>query len=139
MTIATVGHRVEIVGIDRETEGRSCEDHAICGASLEPGTVLRCRSVHAIGHDDKEPVSLTLFRVSPLTGKDSCKVGYLPKYLKPRWIEYDRLLLVVREIYAEDVEGEKKRKRARNCGYGIATVIGSTPVDTPTSISKDPK
>jgi len=34
---------VEIVGIEKEDRGRSCEEHAVCGVVVEEDTLLRLR------------------------------------------------------------------------------------------------
>ena len=42
------GVEVEVVGIESGDQGRSCEEHKVCGLVIEPDTVVRFRAVTII-------------------------------------------------------------------------------------------
>ena len=53
MSFHPLGEIVEIVGINSNTNGRSCEEHHTCGCVLEEDTLvrLRKRQVYINGHE----------------------------------------------------------------------------------------
>ena len=75
MSIHLLGQTVEIFGIDSPTNGRSCQEHRICGHVLQEDVVVRFRKVQVLIKEKEESV-ITAFWVS--NGIDQCHVGYLP-------------------------------------------------------------
>ena len=74
------GQSVDIVGINRADRGRHCEEHAICGHSLEENSLVRIRrEVFATKEKGKmvEQAALSVYSVD--MGVDRCRVGFLPR------------------------------------------------------------
>ena len=47
------GRTIEIFGIESPTNGRSCEEHVICGSVLQDDVVVRLRKVQVVIEDTK--------------------------------------------------------------------------------------
>ena len=71
------GQTVKILGIILPQNGRSCEEHPICGRVLQEDSVVHFRKVQVL-IDGKEESMIAAFWVSD--GIDRCRAGYLPKY-----------------------------------------------------------
>ena len=74
------GVTVDIVGIKKADQGRSCEKHEVCGSLLAPDVVVRIREVQlALEVDQANPApetdALAVYHVSG--GIDCCRVGFL--------------------------------------------------------------
>ena len=78
------GRTIEIFGIESPTNGRSCEEHVVCGSVLQDDVVVRLRKVQVV-IEDKEETAIAAFWVSD--GVDRCRVGYLPKFHVKHWKE----------------------------------------------------
>ncbi len=73
------GQSVDILGINRADRGRHCEEHAICGHSLDENSLVRIhREVFATKDKGKmvEQAALSVYSVD--MGVDRCCVGFLP-------------------------------------------------------------
>ena len=73
------GQSVDILGINRADRGRHCEEHDICGHSLEENSLVRIRrEVFATKDKGKivEQAALSVYSVD--MGVDRCRVGFLP-------------------------------------------------------------
>ena len=99
------GRTVEILGIQLPRNGRSCEEHHICGHVLQEDSVVCFRKVQVL-IDGKEESAIAAFWVSD--GVDRCRVGYLPKYHVTHWKSLEGALAQITEIYAEDSESPTK-------------------------------
>ena len=99
------GRTVEILGIQLPRNGRSCEEHPICGCVLQEDSVVRFRKVQVL-IDGKEESAITAFWVSD--GVNRCRVGYLPKYHVTHWKSLEGALAQITEIYTEDSESPTK-------------------------------
>lgn len=68
----------DVVGVDNEDNGRSCESHIACGKYVDVGDVLLCRwNVQQFVGDIPEAV-VKVFRINN-DGLPGCHIGYLPK------------------------------------------------------------
>ena len=85
-----VGVTVEVVGIESNTQGRSCEHHSTCGSLVEEDVVLRLRKVQVIV-DGSEETAIAAYDVVS-DGIDSCRVGFLKKHRVKHWKRYDGAL-----------------------------------------------
>ena len=115
------GRTVEIFGIDSPTNGRSCEEHRICGRVLQEDSVVRFRKVQVLIEGKKES-AIAAFWVSD--GVDRCRVGYLPKFHVTHWKSLEGALAQITEIYTEDSDSPtKQQKHYRNSGCAIGALI----------------
>ena len=115
------GHTIEIFGIESPTNGRSCEEHVICGSVLQEDVVVRLRKVQVV-IEEKEETAIAVFWVSD--GVDRCRVGYLPKFHVKHWKLLEEALAQIIEVYHEDSDSPTKRqKRHRNSGCAVAALI----------------
>ena len=112
---------IEILGIESPTNGRSCEEHVICGSVLQDDVVVRLRKVQVV-IEEKEETATTAFWVSD--GVDRCRVGYLPKFHVKHWKLLERALAHIIEVYHEDSDSPTKRQKChRNSGCAVAALI----------------
>ncbi len=72
MPFHPTGITVEIVGTESNTQGRSCEEHDICGSVMAEDVVVRFRKVQILVNG-KEESSIAAYHVSD--GIDRCRVG----------------------------------------------------------------
>ena len=118
MSIHPLGQTVEIFGIDSPTNGRSCEEHRICGHVLQEDVVVRFRKVQVL-IKEKEESATAAFWVSD--GIDRCRVGYLPRHHVKHWKRLEGCLAQIIEVYGEDADSPTKRqKHHRNSGVAVA-------------------
>ena len=74
MSSYLLGEIVEIVGINSNTNGHSCETHHKCGCVLEEDSLVRLRKHQVYINGHKQSV-VGVYWVSD--GMDQCLVGYL--------------------------------------------------------------
>ena len=82
MSVDINGYSIDVVGINMPCQGRNCAEHPDgCGRQvLHVGVVLRIEKQTIMVHS-KEEVMLGVFLI--VNGIDSCKVGFLPRFLSP--------------------------------------------------------
>ena len=123
------GDTVEIVGVNSPTNGRSCEEHRICGEVVIEDVVLRLRKVQ-VQINQQEQSAIAAFWVS--NGIDCCRVGYLPKAYVKNWKQYDGALVQVIEVYSAECDSPTKRQKFhRNHGLAVAVDISSAEPSSP--------
>ena len=121
MSIHPLGQTVEIFGIDSPTNGRSCEEHRICGHVLQEDVIVRFRKVQVL-IKEKEESAIAAFWVSD--GIDRCRVGYLPRHHVKHWKRLEGCLAQIIEVYGEDTDSPTKRqKHHHNSGVAVAALI----------------
>ena len=107
------GITLDIVGINANDQGRSCEIHKCCGAVLEVDMVIRLRTIQILVNG-KEETAIAAYRVSG--GVDSCRVGFARRHLLNK-DDYDARLEQVLEIFNDKTENPSDRMKAhRNRG-----------------------
>ena len=127
------GITVEIVGTESNTQGRSCEEHNVCGSVMADDVVVRFRKVQIIV-DKREESAIAVYHVSD--GIDRCRVGFLKRHLLKHWKQYDGMLAQVIEVYSKESESPtSRRKFHHNKGCCVAAVISSLSDDTINQIS----
>jgi hypothetical protein len=121
------GETVKILGIASPTNGRSCEEHEICGSVLDCDVVVRLRKVQVVV-SGKEESAIGVFWVSD--GIDRCMVGFLPRHHIKHWKKYEGVLAQITEIYCKDDNNSptKQQKSLKNHGCAIAAIISSPPL-----------
>ena len=114
---------VEIVGINSNTNGHSCEEHHTCGCVLEEDCLvrLRKRQVYINGHEQS---AVGVYWVSD--GVDQCLVGYLHRHQVKHLNKLEGVLCQVTEVYSDNSDSPTKRhKHKKNFGHGIAAIVSS--------------
>ena len=128
------GVTVEILGIECRSQGRSCDEHEVCGSVLVEDAVVRFRKVQVVSQQGQEEAAIAVYWVSD--GIDRCRVGFLQRHLVMHWKQYEGVLAQVTEVYAMDSESPFKRKKFHhNKGMCVAAIISSLPDDSNTQMS----
>jgi hypothetical protein len=128
MAYHPTGITVEIVGTECNSNGRSCDEHDVCGSLLAEDVVVRFRKVQIIVNGNEES-ALAVYLVSD--GIDRCRVGFLQRHLLKHWKQYDGVLAQVTDVYSKDSDSPSNRRKVHhNKGCCIAAIISSLVDDT---------
>ena len=123
MSSHLLGEIVEIVGINSNTNGHSCEEHHTCGCVLEEDTlvVLQKCQVYINGH---EQCVVGVYWVSD--GIDRCLVGYLHRHQVKHLNKLEGALCQATEVYSDNSDSPtKQHKHKKNFGCAIAAIVSS--------------
>ena len=123
MSFHPLGEIVEIVGINSNTNGHSCEEHHTCGCVLEEDCLvqLRKRQVYINGHEQS---AVGVYWVSD--GMDQCLVGYLHHHQVKHLNKLEGTLCQVTEVYSDNSDSPTKwHKHKKNFGCAIAAIVSS--------------
>ena len=104
------GVSIEIVGIESNSNGRSCEEHDCCGIVLDNDVVVRFRRVQ-IQVDGMEETAIAAFWVTD--GVDRCRVGFLPRYQLKHWQQYEGRLAQIIDMYRDSDSPAKKKETSQ--------------------------
>jgi hypothetical protein len=118
---------VEIVGTEMSCQGRSCEEHEICGEVMEEDVVVRLRKIQLMV-EGKEETAIVAIWVTD--GIDCCRVGFLPRHMVRHTARYDWALAQVTRVFSSDPETcdtTERRLFFKNKGYCHATIISTLP------------
>ena len=102
------GITVEIVGIESSKNGRSCDQHDICGSILDNDVVVRLQKVQILSSQGREETAIAAYLV--LDGIDQCRVGFLQRHLVAHAKSFDGVLAHVTEVYSVTSESPSKKK-----------------------------
>jgi hypothetical protein len=69
---------VKIVGTEMSCQGRSCEEHEICGEVLNEDIVVRLRKIQLMVEGKEETAIATIWVTD---GIDHCHVGFVPRHM----------------------------------------------------------
>jgi hypothetical protein len=111
---------IEIVGLLRDNNGRSCTQHACCGHHLKGGDLVVIVPVMLQVRGKMEPAVKV---VKIVEGKPTCTVGFLPrlavrtKKVKAHFNTYVQIL----ELYENSPNSYKRRLWNEN--YGMASGV----------------
>ncbi len=114
---------VEIVGTEMGCQGRSCEEHAVCGSVLEEDMVVRLRKVQVVV-EGQEETAIACYWVSD--GIDRCRVGFLMRHMVVHARRYDGALAQVTKVFSADefqCNREERRLFYSKRGCCQATII----------------
>lgn len=119
---------LDVIGVDNESDGRSCTSHAICGHFVTINSILVCKwAVQEFGEGPEECVQV--WRVSPQDGLANCHVGYIPRrYFKrntPK--EFENLVLEVSEDLRISDNSHERQRSHRNYGLVVCNIIRGNP------------
>ena len=123
MSFHPLGEIVEIVGINSNTNGHSCEEHHTCGCGLEEDTLVRLRNcqVYINGHEQS---AVGVYWVSDVV--DRCLVGYLHRHQVKHLNKLEGDLCQVPEVYSDNSDSPTKwHKHKKNFGCEIAAIVSS--------------
>jgi hypothetical protein len=116
------GITVEIVGIEANSNGRSCCQHDVCGTLVAEDVVLRLRKVQILNCVGREETAIAAYHVSD--GIDQCLVGFLQRHFVAHAKTFDGVLAQVTEVYSAGSDSPIKRKKWRhNMGCCLAALI----------------
>jgi hypothetical protein len=118
----------KIVGTEMSCQGRSCEEHDICGGGevLKEDIVVRLRKIQLM-FEGKEETAITAIWVTD--GIDCCRVGFVPRHMVRHAARYDGALAQVTRVFSIDPETCDSTER-KNKGYCRATIISTLPGTT---------
>ncbi len=111
---------VKIVGTEMSCQGRSCEEHEICGKVLKEDVVVRLRKIQLLV-EGKEETAIAAIWVTD--GIDRCRVGFVPRHMVRHAARYDRALAQVTRVFSSDPEtcdSTERRLFLKNKGYSSA-------------------
>ena len=81
---------VKIVGTEMSCQGRSCEEHKICGeVVMEEDVVVRLRKIQLMVEGKEET---TIVAIWVMDGIDRCRVGFLPRHMVRHAARYNGAL-----------------------------------------------
>ena len=121
MTSHPQGITVTIVGTKHASNGRTCEEHDVCGNVLELDMVVRLRRVQ-VQIDGKEEAAIAAFWITD--GIDRCRVGFLPKHFLKHSRRFEGCIAQITDVYTDDSDSPTKRRLSqRNGGHCVATII----------------
>jgi hypothetical protein len=115
-----VGITIDIVRIEADNRGRSCEEHDVCGSVLKEDAVVRIRHVQ-IRVDGSEESALAVYWITD--GIDRCRVGFLQRHLLKHWKEYDGKIAQIVDMYKDSESPTKRMKNHKNLGCCQAVII----------------
>jgi hypothetical protein len=121
---------VEIVGTEMNYQGRSCEEHEICGEVLKEDVVVRLRKIQLVV-EGKEETAIAAIWVTD--GIDRCRVGFVPRHMVRHAARYDGALAQVTRVFSSDPETcdlTERRLYFKNKGYCRAAIISTLPGTT---------
>jgi hypothetical protein len=118
---------IEIVGTEMSCQGRSCEEHEICGEVLKEDVVVRLRKIQLMV-EGKEETAIAAIWVTD--GIDRCRVGFVPRHMVRHAARYDGALAQVTRVFSGDPEtcdSTERRLFFKNKGYCRAAIISTLP------------
>ena len=123
MSSHPLGEIVEIVGINCNTNGRSCDEHHTCGCVLEEDSLVQLRK-HQVYINGHEQSAVGVYWVSD--GVDRCLVGYLHCHQLKHLNKLEGALCQVTEVYSDNSDSPTKRhKHKKNFGSAIVAIVSS--------------
>ena len=124
MVLEGTGRFFDVVGIACSGNGRSCKDHTVCGVLLYEGCIVSIRKVEVTIFGKRPEDALAVHLCEDAV--DTCRVGFLKKYLLRHSKFYDGKLARIVEIYdtdKTDTSSQKKKFSYRNVGCARAEIM----------------
>jgi hypothetical protein len=116
---------VEIVGTTVSCQGRSCEEHEICGKVLKEDVVVHLRKLQLMV-ERKEETAIAAIWVTD--GVDRCRCGFVPCHMVKHAARYDGALAQVTRVLSDDPEtwdSAEQRMFHKNKGFCLAAIIST--------------
>jgi hypothetical protein len=121
------GILVKIVGTTVSCQGRSCEEHKICGKVLKEDMVVRLRKMQLMVEGKEETVIAVIWVTD---GVDRCRVGFLPCHMVRHAARYEGALAQVIRVLSDDAatcNSAEHRMFHKNKGFCLAAIISTLP------------
>jgi hypothetical protein len=118
---------INIVGLEADDRGRSCEEHEVCGVVMQEDVVVRLRKVQVLV-DGKEETAIAAYWITD--GTERCRVGFLQRHMVKYATRYDGALAQVTRVLGDDAgcyEKEERKLFHKNKGFCYATLITALP------------
>ena len=123
MSSHLTGETVEIVGINSNTNGQSCEEHHTCGCVLAEDTLVRLQK-HQVYINGYEKSAVGVYWVSD--GVDRCLVVFLHRHQVKHLNKLEGALCQVTEVYSDNSDSPTEHhKHNKNFGCAIAAIVSS--------------
>ena len=102
--------KLEIIGLDSNTNGRSCTAHDVCGEHVAVGDAL-CLVRCIIAHNDVDEVAIKCVKI--IDGVDTCTVAYVPRILMqlPKVQAHINKFVQVSELHSQCLEAREIRSK----------------------------
>jgi hypothetical protein len=71
----------EIVGLEGEEGGRSCESHDVCGVHLDVGYLVKLKVTMSLVGEEEEVVIKVVKVVKIQDANETCHVDFLPHHI----------------------------------------------------------
>jgi hypothetical protein len=117
-------------------QGRSCEEHTVCGSVLEEDMVVRFWKVQDLIEGHKETVTACYWVTD---GIDCCCARFLMHHMVKHAVRYDGALVQVTRVFGgneKECNREERRLVHANRGYCHATIISCLPMEDETKAKK---
>ncbi len=117
----------EIIGTEMSDQGRSCEEHAVCGSVLEEDVVVHLWKVQVLVEDHKETVIACIWVTDSI---DRCCVSFLMHHMVAHAKWYNGALTQVRRVLSGDeavCSREERQMFHAKRGCCQATIISCLP------------
>ena len=135
-TIDPTQEQIDVVGLNKANNGRSCDRHSCCGLTLRVGMVVRFSrvTVSINGHDE---FGIAVYRLAD-DGSNGCCVGFLKKFMLRRHAIFEGVQARVIHILTDETSStpEVSERAFQHHNYGSAKVICITPKNKPAQNEK---
>ena len=122
---------LEIVGLMKSSNGRSCTSHTCCGKTLDLNQVLHLvQCVVEIDNQTEDAVKCICIE----DGSEGCTVGFVPKYLlfnkefRARFNKTQAPLVQVVQLYQDSHSKHKCHKSYSNFGMASCVYFDDVPI-----------
>ncbi len=111
---------IDIVGLESESNGRSCPDHEICGYIVKEGDILHLQETSVrIGDSTEYAIKASLLN----SDSGCCVVGFIPKrLLKASYIKRVKFVQVLK-LYSDSDNRQDRRRSKQNCGMALCKIM----------------
>jgi len=111
--------QLEIVGLEKDTNGRSCNVHDVCGEHVKAGDVLRLVQT-VVTYDGRSEMAVKCVKM--VDGVDTCTVAFVPRAMcqLPHVQAHLKKFVQVVELYSGHKNSYKRSKSHQN--FGMASV-----------------
>jgi hypothetical protein len=117
---------IEFVGLKEASNGRTCTEHEVCGASVSVNDILRLRSTVVTIDGRVEPaIALVLVK----DGVETCRVAFIPRVwmVLPKVRNNINKCVQVLKLYEQSDNTFHQSLDLKNGGMGVAVFIDDIP------------
>ncbi len=114
---------VEVVGMERSNQGRSCEEHLNCGEVMAEDVVVHLRKVQILV-EGKDETAIAAILIND--GIDCCHVGFLPRHMVKHMARYNDTVTQCTRVFSGDADAcntAECRAFHKNSGCCLAAII----------------